>query len=55
MLKALLVGIVLGAALVLGGIWMYFTTGRAPVATTDPPLPFERKIAHAALNAHLDR
>jgi len=34
---------------------MYFTTGRAPVATTDPPLPFERKIAHAALNAHLER
>jgi thiosulfate dehydrogenase len=55
MLKALIVGVVLGAALVLGGIWMYFTTGRAPVATTDPPLPFERKIAHAALNAHLDR
>jgi thiosulfate dehydrogenase len=55
MLKAFIVGIIFGAVLVLGGLWLYFTTGRAPVATTDPPLPFERKIAHAALNAHLDR
>jgi thiosulfate dehydrogenase len=55
MLKALIVGVILGAALVLGGIWLYFTTGRAPVAVTDPPLPFEKKLAHAALNAHLDK
>ena len=55
MLKALIVGVILGAVLVLGGIWLYFTTGRAPVAVTDPPLPFEKKLAHAALNAHLDK
>jgi thiosulfate dehydrogenase len=55
MFKALIVGIILGAALVLGGVWLYFTSGRAPVAVTDPPLPFERKVAHASLNAHLDR
>jgi thiosulfate dehydrogenase len=55
MFKALIVGMILGAALILGGIWLYFTTGRAPVATTDPPLPFERKVAQASLNAHLDR
>jgi thiosulfate dehydrogenase len=55
MFKALIVGMVLGIALVLGGMWFYFTTGRAPVAVTDPPLPFERKVAHASLNAHLDR
>jgi mono/diheme cytochrome c family protein len=55
MLKALIVGVILGAALVLGGIWLYFTTGRAPVAVTDPPIPFEKKLAHAALNAHLEK
>jgi thiosulfate dehydrogenase len=55
MFKALIVGILLGAALLLGGVWLYFTSGRAPVAVTDPPLPFERKVAHASLNAHLDR
>jgi thiosulfate dehydrogenase len=55
MLKALIVGMILGAALLLGGIWLYFTTGRAPVAVTDPPLPFERKVAHLSLDAHLDK
>ncbi len=55
MLKALLVGILLGVLLVCGGVWMYFTSGRAPVAVTDPPLPFEKKLAHAALAAHIDR
>jgi thiosulfate dehydrogenase len=55
MLKALVVGIILGAALVLGGVWLYFTSGRAPVAVSDPPLPFEKKLAHASLNAHLDK
>lgn len=55
MLKALIVGIILGAALVLGGIWIYFTSGRAPVAVTDSPLPFEKKLAHRSLNAHLDK
>jgi thiosulfate dehydrogenase len=55
MLRALIVGIILGAALVLGGIWLYFSSGRAPVAVTDSPIPFEKKLAHAALNAHLDK
>ncbi|HEX4379041.1 MAG TPA: cytochrome c [Candidatus Acidoferrum sp.] len=55
MLKALLVGLIFGVVLTLGGLWWYFSSGRAPVATTDPPLPFERKLAHASLDAHLDR
>jgi thiosulfate dehydrogenase len=55
MLKALVVGILLGVLLVFGGVWFYFTSGRAPVAVTDPPLPFEKKLAHAALGAHIDR
>jgi thiosulfate dehydrogenase len=55
MLRALAIGIVLGVLLVFAGIWFYFTTGRAPVATADPPMPFEKKLAHAALNAHLKK
>src|SRR5271157_2088397 len=54
-IKGLLVGICLGILLVLGGVWFYFTTGRAPVATTDRPLPFEKKIAARSLNAHIRR
>jgi mono/diheme cytochrome c family protein len=55
MFKALLVGIFLGVLLVAAGVWFYFTTGRAPVATTDPPMPFEKKLAHAALDSHLEK
>jgi thiosulfate dehydrogenase len=55
MLKALVVGILLGVLLVFGGVWFYFTSGRAPVAVTDPPLPFEKKLAHAALGAHIEK
>jgi thiosulfate dehydrogenase len=55
MIKALLIGMVLGVLLVLGGMWSYFTSGRAPVAVTDPPFPMERKIAHSALEAHLQK
>jgi thiosulfate dehydrogenase len=55
MLKALLVGLIFGVVLTLGGIWWYFSSGRAPVAASDPSLPFERKLAHLSLDAHLDR
>ena len=53
MLKALVIGILLGILLVLAGVWFYFTSGRAPVAVTDPPMPFETKLAHGALHAHV--
>jgi thiosulfate dehydrogenase len=53
MFKALIVGVVLGAVLVLGGLWLYYMTGRAPVAVTDPPLPFEKKMARTSIRAHL--
>ena len=55
MLKSFLIGVVIGVLLALLGAWFYFTTGRAPVAVTDPPLPFERKLTQAALNAHLEK
>src|SRR3984893_4363213 len=55
MLRALVVGILIRVLLVFAGVWFYFTSGRAPVAVTDPPLPFEKKLAHASLNAHLDK
>src|SRR5215470_10291971 len=55
MLKALLVGIVIGVVLVFAGLWMYFTGGHAPVAVTDPPMPFEQKLAHKALHASMEK
>jgi thiosulfate dehydrogenase len=55
MLKGLVIGILLGVLLLTGGVGFYFMSGRAPAAVTDPPLPFEKKLAHGALNAHIDR
>ena len=55
MLKGLIVGILLGILLVAGCGYFYFSTGRAPVAVTDPPMPFEKKLAHMALDAHIKK
>lgn len=52
-MKGILVGILLGILLVACGAYFYFSTGRAPVAVTDSPMPFEKKFAHMALNAHI--
>jgi thiosulfate dehydrogenase len=51
MFRALAIGIVLGILLVFAAVWIYFTGGHAPVAVTDPPMPFERKLANGALHA----
>jgi thiosulfate dehydrogenase len=55
MFKGLILGVLLGILLVSGGVYFYFFTGRAPVATSAPPIPFERKLAGAALHAYLDK
>jgi mono/diheme cytochrome c family protein len=47
----LLLGMVLGVALVAGGAFLYFRLGFAPVATAAPPMPFETFMAKAALKA----
>lgn len=51
----LVVGVILGAIAVVLGIYLYFATGQAPVATSAPPMPFEKKLAHQALNARVAR
>src|ERR1700724_1034108 len=55
MFKAFVIGILIGVLLVTGGAWFYFTTGWAPVAVADPPMPFEKKLAHGALNARIQK
>lgn len=53
MLKGIAIGIVIAVLVILCGGYFYFSTGRAPVSVTDPPMPFEKKLAHMALNAHI--
>jgi len=55
MFKAFVVGILIGVLLVAAGAWFYFTTGWAPVAVGDPPMLFEKKLAHGALNARIGK
>jgi thiosulfate dehydrogenase len=55
MFKGILLGIVLGFVCVFLGAYIYFSTGRAPVATNSPEMPFERKVASMALHAYLDK
>lgn len=55
MLKGLIIGIVLGIVLVFVGIYFYFATGQAPVATKSSEMPFEHRFAHMALDAYLNK
>lgn len=55
MFKGLILGILLAALLVVGGVYWYFASGRAPVATKASPMPFESKLAKLGLHAYLDK
>ena len=55
MIKGLLLGILLGILLVAGGVYVYFSSGMAPVATSAPPIPFERTLARVALHSYLNK
>jgi thiosulfate dehydrogenase len=54
-LKAFIIGLLLGVIAVPAAVYFYFTSGSAPVATSAPPLPFERKFANSALHARIER
>lgn len=49
------VGLIIGLAAVPLLVYFYFATGIAPVATTAPPMPFEKMLARMALHARLDK
>src|SRR4026208_827943 len=55
MLKGVVVGFVRALILRGGGVSYFFAAGRAPVAIADPLMPFERKLAHIALEAHIQK
>jgi len=55
MLKGIIVGVLLGFLLVGFGVYYYFSSGHAPVATKSSEMPFEHKLAHIAQHAYLDK
>lgn len=50
-----LVGVIIGSAIIPVIVYFYFSTGRAPVATSAPPMPFEKMFARMAQHARLDK
>ena len=54
-MKNFIFGLVVGVALVLAVVVVYFSSGKAPVATDAPPMPMEKYLAKKALHATLDR
>ncbi len=48
-------GLIIGLLLVPLAVYLYFSSGSAPVATVAPPMPFERTFARMALHARLDK
>ena len=51
-MKKFIAGIVLGLLIVPLAIFLYFALGMAPVAQSDPPMPFEKRLAKMALRPH---
>jgi mono/diheme cytochrome c family protein len=52
-LKTFIVGLIVGLIAVPLCVYVYFVTGAAPAATSAPPMPLEKALAHGALNAHI--
>jgi mono/diheme cytochrome c family protein len=55
MAKGILIGFLFTLIILGGGLFYYFYSGLAPVATADASMPFEKKLAHMALDAHISR
>ncbi|HEX6821440.1 MAG TPA: cytochrome c [Candidatus Sulfotelmatobacter sp.] len=48
-------GLIIGVVIVPLSVYFYFQTGMAPVATTAPPMPFEKMFARMALHARMNK
>lgn len=55
MLKGLIIGVIVGVIVLVGAGYYYFSSGMAPVAVSDPMMPFEQKMANMALDAHIEK
>jgi thiosulfate dehydrogenase len=53
--KAFVAGVIIGIFLFALGVLFYFLSGRASAAVEDKPLPFERTLASAALDARIKK
>jgi len=54
-IKGIAIGFILAIAISVGCVFYCFSAGLAPVATADPPMPFEKQLANMALDAHIEK
>jgi thiosulfate dehydrogenase len=54
-LKTFILGLVIGVILFPLLVYAYFATGSAPVATSAPPMPFEKMLAGKALEERVEK
>jgi thiosulfate dehydrogenase len=54
-MRKFVIGLIIGFLIFPAIVYFYFSSGNVPVATSAPPMPFERKLAHMALDARLDK
>jgi mono/diheme cytochrome c family protein len=54
-MQKFILGLILGLIAAPALVYLYFASGSAPVATSAPPMPFEKMLARAALHARMDK
>lgn len=54
-MRPLIVGVLLGLIAVPAAVYLYFSSGAAPIAAAAAPMPFEKQLARMALHAHLEK
>ena len=54
-MKSFVIGLLVGVLILVGGGYYYFASGMAPAAASDPPMPFEKKMASMSLDAHIEK
>src|ERR1700690_4057771 len=52
-MKKFILGLIVGLVIIPICGAIYFFTGMVPVATSAPPMPFEKTLAHIGLNAKI--
>jgi thiosulfate dehydrogenase len=52
-MKKFILGLLVGLAIIPVGAYVYLWAGMAPVATSAPPLPLEKRLTKMALNARV--
>lgn len=52
-MKGFILGIIVAVVAIAAGVYFYFDTGSAPVATSAQAMPFEKMLANKALHARV--